>query len=62
MSLPIDPDLTPTPDRTPAPLDVAEAIEALTQPLVVDTTIYSQIAQRRSQLENAETLRHARAL
>ncbi|QUD87145.1 hypothetical protein [Phenylobacterium montanum] len=62
MDLPIDPDLTPIPDAGPAPLDIDEAIECLTQTVVVDTTIYTQIAQRRSQLEDAETLRRARAL
>lgn len=62
MNLPIDPDLTPTPAAEAAPLDIEEAIESLTQTVVVDTTIYTQIAQRRSQLEDAETLRRARAL
>ena len=62
MNLPIDPDLTPVATSQPAPLDVDEAIECLTQTVVVDTTIYVQIAQRRSQLEDAETLRRARAL
>lgn len=62
MNLPIDPDLTPIPEAQPAPLDIDEAIEALTQPLVVDTTIYTQIRERRSQLEDPETLRGARAL
>ena len=62
MNLPIDPDLTPVQDAQPLPLDIDEATEALTQPFVVDTTIYAQIAQRRSETEDAETLRHARAL
>jgi len=62
MNLPIDPELTPVAPSQPAPLDVDEAIQCLTETVVVDTTIYAQIAQRRSQLEDAETLRRARAL
>ena len=62
MNLPIDPDLTPEQSLGPTPLDIDEAIESLTQTVVIDTTIYTQIAQRRSQLEDAETLRRARAL
>jgi hypothetical protein len=61
MSLPIDPNLNSV-AASQMPLDVDEAIQSLTQPVVIDTTIYAQIAERRSQLEDAETLRRARAL
>ena len=62
MILPIDPDLTPVTAPPAMPLDVDEAIQSLTQHVVIDTTIYAQIDRRRSQLEDAETLRRARAL
>ena len=62
MPLPIDPNLNSTFEPSSVSLDIDEAIESLTQSVTVDTTIYTQIAQRRSQLEDAETLRRARAL
>ena len=61
MTLPIDPNLHSA-SAPQMPLDVDEAIQSLTQSVVIDTTIYAQIAERRSQLEDAETLRRARAL
>ncbi len=62
MNLPIDPNLTSISEKSSVSLDIDEAIESLTETLVADTTFYAQIAQRRSQLEDAETLRRVRAL
>ncbi|HEY2659453.1 MAG TPA: hypothetical protein VGI79_07005 [Caulobacteraceae bacterium] len=62
MNLPIDPQMNSMSETSSVALDIDEAIESLTQSVTVDTTIYTQIAQRRSQLEDAETLRRARAL
>ena len=62
MSLPIDTDLIPPPRSQSLAVDIDEATQSLTLSDMGDESSYAQLAQRRAQLEDAETLRRVRAL
>jgi len=60
MTLPVEVGMSAKEHTPVASFDLDEMTEALTK--APEPCIYAQIAERRSQLEDAETLRRVRAL
>jgi len=60
MTQPIDVSVISNERPAMSPFSLEDAVEALKQ--ADETCVFTQIAQRRSQLEDAETLRRVRAL
>lgn len=60
MTLPVDVGMSSSELLPMTAFNIEDSVDALLQ--AVEPSVYAQIAERRSQLEDAETLRRVRAL